>query len=99
MPSTDGLWHGLMTADGIGNKVFFWSRHWDWRTEHKPELVLSADRLDEHALSVRVTPATNAHAKDIHHAILSGLNVPTPGCWELTADYKGHTVSYVVWVE
>jgi hypothetical protein len=99
MPSSDGLWHGRTTRGGIGNKVFFWSRHWDWRTELEPELVLTATRLDEQARSVRVTPATNAHGSDIRHAILSGLTLTAPGCWQLTADYSGYTLSYVVWVE
>jgi hypothetical protein len=99
MPSADGLWHGLVTPQGIGNKVFWWSREWDWRHDMKPELTVTARRLDADAPSVRVSPATNAHnAADIHHAMLVGLNIPMPGCWELTGEYKGHTLSYVVWV-
>ena len=28
----------------------------------------------------------------------NGLNIPEPGCWEVTAVYKGASLSYVVWV-
>ena len=99
MPSADGLWHGLATPQGIGNKVFWWSLEWDWRHDMKPELTVTARRLDADAPSLRVSPATNAHnAADIHHAMLVGLNIPTRGCWELTGEYKGHTLSYIVWV-
>ena len=41
---------------------------------------------------------TNA-AADFGLAMLVGLTVPSSGCWELTATYKGHTLSYVVEVE
>jgi hypothetical protein len=25
--------------------------------------------------------------------------VPTPGCWEITGEYKGEKLSYVVWLQ
>lgn len=28
-----------------------------------------------------------------------GIDIPTPGCWELTGTYEGASVSYVVVVE
>jgi hypothetical protein len=31
--------------------------------------------------------------------MMTGLDVPTAGCWELTAHYRGHTVNFVVSVE
>jgi hypothetical protein len=30
--------------------------------------------------------------------MLTGVYTPTPGCWEITGDYKGQKLSYVVWV-
>lgn len=98
MPFADGLWHGLATPRGVRDKVFWWSRNWDWRTDHKPELTVTALRLDGPAPALRVSPATNAHAADIHHAMLVALDIPTPGCWEITGEYKGRRLSYVVWV-
>jgi hypothetical protein len=99
MPSADGLWHRLVTPQGVRNKVFWWSSRWDWRSDMKPALTVTARRLDGDAPSLRVFPATNAHnASDIHHAMLVALDIPTPGCWELTGEYKGQRLSYVVWV-
>jgi hypothetical protein len=98
MPSADGLWHGLVTPEGFRNKVFWWSSRWDWRSDTKPALTVTARRLDGAAPSVRVFPATNAHASDIHHAMLVALDIPTPGCWELMGEYKRQKLSYVVWV-
>jgi len=30
--------------------------------------------------------------------MLVGVGVPTTGCWEITANYKRATLSYIVWV-
>jgi hypothetical protein len=30
--------------------------------------------------------------------MLVGIYVPTPGCWEITGEYKSQKVSFVVWV-
>jgi hypothetical protein len=32
-------------------------------------------------------------------AILTGVDVPTVGCWELTGWYRGNTLSFVVSIE
>jgi hypothetical protein len=29
---------------------------------------------------------------------VTGVNFPTLGCWELTADYQGDRLTFVVWV-
>ncbi len=100
MPASDGLWHGLATPEGVGNKVFWWSIHWDWRKDLRPALSVTARALDRAAPVVRVYPATNAHnLNDIQHAMLVGVTIPTQGCWQLTGECKGHTLSYVVWAE
>ena len=31
-------------------------------------------------------------------AMLSGIEFPTPGCWQLTARYGDAVLSYVVWI-
>jgi hypothetical protein len=33
-----------------------------------------------------------------HAALLTGVIVPAPGCWEITGDYKGQKLSFVVGV-
>jgi len=61
-------------------------------------LGVTARRLDSYAEPVKASRATNAqNERDIHHAMLVGLIIPTSGCWELTGEYKGETLSYVVW--
>jgi hypothetical protein len=31
--------------------------------------------------------------------MLVGVYVPTPGCWEITGEYRGEKLSFVVWVK
>jgi hypothetical protein len=30
--------------------------------------------------------------------MLVGVIVPTAGCWEISAEYRDHELTYVVWV-
>jgi hypothetical protein len=30
--------------------------------------------------------------------MLVGVEIPTPGCWKISGQYRGAEVSYVVWV-
>jgi hypothetical protein len=30
--------------------------------------------------------------------MLVGIDIPAAGCWEITGQYKGTTLSFVVWV-
>jgi hypothetical protein len=31
--------------------------------------------------------------------MVTGVYVPTPGCWEITGEYNGQQLSFVVWVK
>ena len=53
-------------------------------------------RLDAAAPTVSVTGATNGFRDDIGAFILLGLELPTGGCWELTGQYHGQQVRFVV---
>jgi hypothetical protein len=58
-----------------------------------PLMVMTWQRPDGSAAQ-----ATNA-IMGSSAAILTGVYVPTPGCWEITADYRGDKLSFVVWLE
>ena len=86
---------GALTA-----KVFWYRVGYDWRSEPVPNLKVTGKRLDGPAAPLVFRP-TNAilgsHPYDA--AMLTGVTIPTPGCWEITADYQGDTLAFVVWVE
>jgi hypothetical protein len=108
---TESLWT-LLTASGTwsmrgnvleGNggyrtKLFYWSRGFDVRREPEPELIVSARRLDRKAPLVTADRATNAFLGR-PAAMLTAIDLPTAGCWELTAQYRGYTLSFAVSVE
>ena len=100
MLGSDGTWAGLPRHEkGFRQKVFWWSPGFDGRVEPQPDLVVIGRRLDGPGAFVRPGPATNAYHVDFGGwTILTGIDVPTTGCWELTGTYRGQSVTFVVWV-
>src|SRR5262249_48877302 len=81
----------------ITAKIFWGSADFDYHKQEDYSLKVRGRRLDGDAPPPVVDKVTNALFKP-HAAILTGVYVPTPGCWEITGDYKGEKLSYVVWV-
>jgi len=97
--NTDGVWSKLPeNSDGYGQKIMWWSNLYSLKDELEPELVVSGRRLDGEAEPLRFYGATNAMADDIGEAMLTGVEIPTLGCWEITGQYKESEISFVVWV-
>ena len=97
--NTDGVWSKLPeNSDGYGQKIMWWSSLYSLKDELEPELVVSGRRLDGEAEPLRFYGATNAMADDIGEAMLTGVEIPTLGCWEITGQYKESEISFVVWV-
>jgi hypothetical protein len=104
MRRRDGLWRGYWVVDpksGVRHeiyfdKVFWWRKGYDWRKENPPELKVTGKRLDAQAPPFYVNRANPAFIKI--PAMLTGIDVPSVGCWEITGDYKGDKLSFVVWV-
>ena len=80
-------------------KTFWASVDFDWRTEWPVTLTVTGRRLDGDAPPLQAMRATNAMIDGPTPAMLVGVYVPTPGCWEITGDYKGQKLSFVVWVK
>jgi hypothetical protein len=60
--------------------------------------MVTAERIDGKAPRGESSEATNASSGDIGVAMLVGVNLPTPGCWKITGNYKEEKLSFVVWV-
>lgn len=98
--SSDGIWRGLHNENGYRNKLFFWSKGYDWKKEPKPRLIITAKRLDGDAPDVAIDDASNALAPSSEAAgMVTAFELPTEGCWELTAHYHGHGLTFVVLVK
>lgn len=89
----DGAWPQL----ALGEKVFWWSAQ--YAGEPQPAMSIYAQRLDRPDVFLEQSGATNAsHASFPATAMLHGLRLPSPGCWEITGEYKTASLSFVVWV-
>lgn len=95
----DGIWRGLpKTSDGYTQKIMWWSSSYSLKDELEPALLVSGRRLDGDASALRFYGATNAFADDIGEAMLTGVEFPTLGCWEVRGGYKKTELTFVVWI-
>jgi hypothetical protein len=99
---TKKLWTNLRiegTWQGLSQKIFWWREGYDWREENPPQLVVTGRRLDGEAPSLEPVHASAGWTNDSNHPFMVvGTEVPTLGCWEITGEYKGDRLSFVVWV-
>jgi hypothetical protein len=110
----DGTWEGLPvwsaaeqaeengddsyrpTASAFRNKLVWWHEGYDWRTDDP--LTVTGRRLDAPAPPLRGR-ANNGWTNDSHHPFMvAGIFIPTLGCWQITGDYKGTRLTFVVLV-
>lgn len=95
----DGLWYGLPKSDaGYSNKLALWREGYSQVEEPQPEITLSAQQLDGEAKVEPFVHGTNAYHPDYGQFMMTGIELPTLGCWEITAEYKEATLSFVIWV-
>ena len=82
-------------------KIFWFREDYHWRTEPVPKLRVTGRRIDGPAppLVNPQGPATNVIIDSWRGAMLTGVWVPVPGCWEITGNYEGDKLSFNVWVE
>jgi hypothetical protein len=104
---TPELWTAINPKDPVrseswlrGEKTFWWSENFPGGAmEGSPNITVTAGHLDGSAPVVKSGgPGTNGFHPDMGDFMLVGVELPAPGCWELTAEYKGASLSYVMWV-
>src|ERR1041385_7696488 len=87
-----GPGHPKLTA-----KIFWGSVDFDYHRKEDYDLKVTGRRLDGDAPPLVVDKVTNALFVP-RAVLLTGVFIPTPGCWEITGDYKGQRLSFVVWL-
>ena len=108
-PENGGFWFGnerlwvrlpIVLSTRYSQKLFVWSKNFkDPSQIQNPPLVVTGRRLDADSKPFIAQDATNAINVAGGPAMLIGISVPTTGCWELTAFYRGATIRFVVSVE
>ena len=97
------IWYWRPQSSGVilTQKVFWYRQDYNWRQEPIPNLKVTGKRIDGPAPPLMLPYGRPTHAimgPDLG-AMLTGVYVPVPGCWEITGDYRGDKLSFVVWVE
>jgi hypothetical protein len=88
-------WHRAIDPPRtIGEKTFWWSADWSPEEEPAPAITVTGAQLDGPG-AFSFGPGTNASAS-FGTAMLVGVDVPTPGCWLITGNYRDAQLSYVV---
>ena len=98
---TPGLWTRL-DADGVWkgrNKLFWWSPGFHPMQTPYPPLKITGRRLDGEAPELQQPWVTNARVPEWGGwTMLIMLDLPSPGCWEVTGSYGADTLSFIVWM-
>lgn len=96
----EGYWESLPQDEhGYTNKIVFWSESYNVEREPVPALTVSGRRLDGDSPPLDAPTATNGYSADSGQFMLTGVNIPTTGCWEISGAYNGETLTYVIEVK
>jgi VWFA-related protein len=100
MLPASGTWRQLPVADaGYRQKVFLWYPGYDGRAEQWPNATVTGRRADAEAEPIRAERATNAYRRDFGGwAMLVDIEIPSAGCWEITAAYNDASLEFTVQV-
>jgi hypothetical protein len=79
-------------------KLFFWSQGYDPHTKPQPNLNVTGKRLDATATPLQSDEHANGGWTKDDQFIVTGINFPTTGCWEVRATYGGDQLTFVIWV-
>ena len=91
-------WSGLPHwTEGYRQKIVWWSEGYDAKADPRPAIAINGRRLDGDAPPLVVTGANGSWTTV--DFIMSGVNFPTTGCWEITGKFKGAEVKFVVSVQ
>ena len=96
----DGTWRRLpLNPGGYTQKVFLWKVGYNGYAEPQPEITVTGKRLDAPTPLYTDHGGTNAYHPDFGGwAMLTGVEIPSLGCWELTFRHAGHQLTFVVWI-
>lgn len=99
---TEALWTVLPVDGYYGQRKSVW-----WSTsfpggpqEPQPDIDVTWERLDlrdssKQSFTTNAGRGTNAHTPEDGWFMIAGTDPADPGCWQVTAKYKGAELSYV----
>ena len=93
------VWSGLPNNGGVLTQKTWWlSRNFEIEQERSTAITVTGTRLDAPGSFTAGNPGTHSYA-DFGTAMLVGVGIPSTGCWQIRATYRGTELPYVVLVE
>ena len=99
---SDGeIWEALpIAADGtLTQKTFWWRQGFSMAEEGQPNITVMIQAVSGGPAIAFGNPGTSGSNPELGQFMLVGISIPDEGCWKITAEYRGSTVSYVTWAE
>ena len=91
----DGIWPTTAAGAQIAVKLFWWSA--GFKPEAESSLSVTLKELGGAPVTAVVSPPTNAYAESLGGwTMLTGIDFPAAGCWEITGRYLGQDLKFVV---
>ena len=100
LPKSGTVWGWAPLDPGqrdLTTKIFWGSVDYDRHREGNADLKVTGRRLDGNAPPLTADRTTNALGEP-YDFMVTGVYMPTPGCWEITGAYKAQKLSFVVWL-
>jgi|SRR5579862_469523 hypothetical protein len=99
----NGIWrlsHYSPTDTTLSQKLPWWREgydpHNDPPPEYRPMLKITGKRLNSPALSFASDNADNVIGRPPY--IMTGLDIPSVGCWKITARFEDAELSFIIWI-
>jgi hypothetical protein len=95
-----GIWLGPHTESGYGDKLFWYSLGLSRKEEGKRRVTVTGRRRDAGAppfVTYADCCSSSSSGPQVFFMI-AGVDIPSPGCWEIAGDDQTERVSFVVWV-
>jgi hypothetical protein len=93
-----GLPHYTASDPTFRQKLVFWRQGYDVHAETPAKLTIGGNRIDSPAQPLQTDgpgiPSWTANDQ----FLMTGINFPTIGCWEITGRYENDEVTFIVWV-
>lgn len=91
----DGTWPTTAPGARIAVKLFWWSA--GFKPGMESSLSVTLKELSGAPANAVVSRATNAHSESLGGwTMLTGIDFPAAGCWEITGRYLGQELKFVV---
>ncbi len=91
----NGIWPTTSPGHSISVKLFWWREGFEPGSE--ANLLVQIERLDEGLNDAEISSPTNAGGESLGAwTMLTGINFPSAGCWEVTGKYLDDKLTFIV---